>query len=188
MEGIGDLLLFISALGADTLLVQSNSAQGAAVNLAAGGVFLGGGIDAAGKGELGNIQLILQQIINNLDHAFHGHGLLGDNQAAFRVSSGQLRLEGGALHFVGGGTVTNALSLVDTQNGGQKRIVLSQNQCMVKVLQHFPCGLLDFVTGKNHIDTGLHSVLDLDGQKTGMTMKVLCFTFESIETVCVLQV
>lgn len=58
-----DLLLFISTLGANALLVQSDAAQGATVDLVAGGVFLGGGIDTAGKGQLGNVQLIFQQII-----------------------------------------------------------------------------------------------------------------------------
>ena len=51
------LLLLIAALGADTLLVQGDAAQGAAVNLLAGGVLLRGGVDTAGEGELCDIQL-----------------------------------------------------------------------------------------------------------------------------------
>ena len=49
--------------------------------------------------------------------------------------------------------VTNALLLIDVEDGWQQRIVLTQNQGVVEVLQHIPCYLLNLVAGINHVHT-----------------------------------
>ena len=150
--------------------------------------FGGGSVDAAGKGDLGNVQLVLQQIIDDLDHAFHRQGLLGDHQAALRISGGQFGLESGALHLVLRGAVADPLLLVHLQDGGQKGVVLAQNQRVVKVFQNRPGGLLNLIAGENHVDAGLDGIFHLDGQHAGVAVEILGFPFESIKPVSVLQI
>ena len=53
----------IAALGADAFFIQGDAAQGAAVDLVLGDKFRRSGIDTAGKGDLGDVQLVLQQIL-----------------------------------------------------------------------------------------------------------------------------
>ena len=72
--------------------------------------------------------------------------------------------------------------------GAPLRIVLPQDQGVVEVLQHFPGGLLNLVTGENHIHAGLHSILNLDGQNAGVAVEVLGLALEAVESVGVLQV
>ena len=151
-------------------------------------VFLGCSIHAAGESQLGDIQLVLQEFIDDLNHALNGHGLFRYDQTALRVSGGKLGLERGALHLVGGGAILDTLLFVDLQDCRQQRIIFPQDQGMVEILQNLPCRLLNFVAGEDHIHARFNSVLDFDGQNAGMSMQILGLSFETIKTVCVLQV
>ena len=64
------LLFFVSALRALAVFVQSDTAQRTAVNGAFRLVFLRCSVHAACESQPGNIQLILQKLIDDLDHAF----------------------------------------------------------------------------------------------------------------------
>ena len=55
----GRLSLLVATLGADAVFIQSNAAQGAAVDLVVGLKLGGRSIDAASKGNFGDIQLVL---------------------------------------------------------------------------------------------------------------------------------
>ncbi len=59
---------------------------------------------------------------------------------------------------------------------------------MVEVFQDSPCGFLNFITGENHIYAGINRIFYLNRQGAGVTVQILSFTFESIESVCILQV
>ena len=63
--------LAVAALGADAGFVERNAAQGAAVDLVVGIELSRGGVDAAGKGDLGDVELVLQQIVDNFKAAPH---------------------------------------------------------------------------------------------------------------------
>ena len=39
-----------------------------------------------------------------------------------------------------------------------QRIVLPQNQCVVKVLQNFPSGLLDLIAGEDHVNARFRQI------------------------------
>ena len=146
------LFLLVSAFRADAVLVQSNAAQGAAVNLLFRMILLGSRIDTAGEGKLRNVQLIFQQIVYNFDHSFHRHRLLRHHQTAFGISGRQFCLESRTLHLVRRRSVPDSLRLINAQNCGQQRIILPKNQGMIKVFQHFPCGFLNIIAGKHHTE------------------------------------
>ena len=86
------LLLAVSALGANPVLIERDAAEGAAVNLLAGVELGAGGIHATGEGEFGNVEFVLEQVIDNLDHALDGHRLLGHHEAGV-AAAGRLRGE-----------------------------------------------------------------------------------------------
>ena len=178
----------IPALRADALFIQGDAAQRAAVDVVLGLKFRGGRVDAAGKGELGDVQLVLQQVVHDLDHAFHRHGLLGHHQTALGIGGGKLRLECGAPHLVGRRAVLDPLLFVNVKDGGQERVVLSQNEGMVKVLQNLLGGLLDLIAGKDHVHAGLDGILDLNGQDAGVAVEILGLTLEAVKSVRVLQI
>lgn len=110
------LFLLVSAFRADAVLVQSNAAQGAAVNLLFRMILLGSRIDTAGEGKLRNVQLIFQQIVYNFDHSFHRHRLLRHHQTAFGISGRQFCLESRTLHLVRRRSVPDSLRLINAQN------------------------------------------------------------------------
>ena len=56
------LSLLVATLGTDTVLLQANAAQRAAVNLVVGLKIGGCRIDPAGEGDLGDIQFVLLTI------------------------------------------------------------------------------------------------------------------------------
>ena len=143
---------------------------------------------AAGKSELRNVQLILQQVINDLDHALNGHGLLSDDQTAVRICGGKLCLKRLALHNVVGMSVFDALFLVYVKDRRQQGVILPQDQRVVKVFQNVPCGFLNFIAGEHHVHAGIHAVLHFNGQNTRMAVQVLGFALEPIKAVCILQV
>ena len=66
----------ISALGANSVFVQCDTAQRAALPASADFKFLAGGIYAAGESDFCDVQMIFEQVVNDLDHALHGHGFL----------------------------------------------------------------------------------------------------------------
>ena len=59
---------------------------------------------------------------------------------------------------------------------------------MVEVLDDVPGGFLDLVAGENHVDAGIDGVFDFDGQSAGVSVQILGFAFEFVETVCILDV
>ena len=59
-------------------------------------VFLRRSIHTTGESQLGDIQPVLQEFIDDLDHALDGHGLFRDDQTAIRIGCGQFGLECGA--------------------------------------------------------------------------------------------
>ena len=183
-----DLLLFVSALRADAVFIQRDAAQRAAVNFIFRVKFRAGSVYAAGKSELRNVQLILQQVINDLDHALNGHGLLSDDQTAVRICGGMLCLKRLALHNVVGMSVFDALFLVYVKDRRQQGVILPQDQRVVKVFQNVPCGFLNFIAGEHHVHAGIHAVLHFNGQNTRMAVQVLGFALEPIKAVCILQV
>ena len=93
------LFLAVSALRADAV-DQSDAAQRTAVDGPGGGVLLRGGVDAAGEGDLRDVELVLQERIDELDHPFDRHGLLGDDQPGIGIGGGEFGVECRALHFV----------------------------------------------------------------------------------------
>ena len=188
MDNNGLLFLAITALRAYAFFVQRDAAERAAVNAAANGEFCRSGIDSAGEGDFGNVQLVLQQVVDNLDHAFHGHGFLRHHQTAVRVGGGEFGLEGFALHGVARMSVADALLVVHVKDGGQQRVVLTEDERVVKVLQYVPCHFLDFVAGIHHVDARLNGVFHLKGEHAGVAVQVLGFALETIETVGVLEV
>ena len=58
---------------------------------------------------------------------------------------------------------------------------------MVEILQNLPGDFFDFIARVDHIHSGVDSVAYLDGQNSGVTVKVLCFALEVIKTMGVLQ-
>ena len=66
-------------------------------------------IHAAGEGDLCNVQLVLEQIIDHFDHAFYRHGFLGHHQTALRVGGCQLGFKGRAFHLVLWRAIADAL-------------------------------------------------------------------------------
>ena len=179
-------MFLIPALRADAI-DERNSAEGAAIHRFPRSIFLSRGIDSAGEGDFGNIELVFQELIYDLDHTFHRHGLLGNDQAGIGICSGKFCLESRTLHFVRRSAILDSLLLIDIENCRQKRIILTQNQSMIKILQHLPCGLLDFVAGENHVYAGFDGILDLKRQNPGMSVKILGFSLEFLEPVCILQ-
>ena len=77
-------LLLVTALRANAV-DHPDSAERAAIHGSGRRIFLRSRIDTACKGDLGNIQFVFQQIVDDLDHAFHAHGLFGHNKAAVRL-------------------------------------------------------------------------------------------------------
>ena len=178
----------VATLGANALFVKSDAARWAAVDLVVGFKFCGGCVNAARKGDFGNIWFVFERIVDNFNHAFHRHGFLGDPQAAFRVGGSQFRLEGGPPHLILGRTVTDPLFLVYLQNGGKKRVIFPKNEGVVKVFQHFSGGFLNVIAGENHINTGAYGIFHFQGKCAGVAVQALGFALETVKTMSVLQI
>ena len=133
MDTPNPLLLLIAALGADAVLVQRDAAQRAAVDLLRGRILLRSGVHAAGEGELCDVQLVLEQVVDDLDHALNRHRLLRHHQTALGIGRGQLCFERRALHLVGWRAVADALRLINAEDRGEQRIVLPQEPSMLRV-------------------------------------------------------
>ena len=151
-------------------------------------VFLRSHIHTTGEGELHNVQLIFQKLVNDFDHALYRHGFFGDDQAAFGVSSGQFCLERRPFHHIVRGSVFDALLFVDGKYRRQQGIILPQDQGVVEIFQNFPGGLLDLVAGKYHVDARIDRAFYFDGENSGVSVKILGFAFEAVKTVGVLQI
>lgn len=128
------LCLAVAALGADAVCIEGDTAQGASVDFlcfafrVGGKILFGCAVDAACEGDFGDVQLVLQEGVNNLYHAFDSHCLFGDNKSAIGIGCGKLRLEGFALHLVLGCAVLDALCLVDCEDGRKKGVVLTEDE------------------------------------------------------------
>ena len=85
-------------------------------------------------------------------------------------------------------TVADALLVIDIENGRQQRVVLAQNQSVVEVLQHVPCGFLNLVAREYKVYALVYGVLHLNSQYTRVSMKILSLALKTIETVCILQI
>ena len=85
-------------------------------------------------------------------------------------------------------TVADALLVVHVEDGRQQRVVLTEDERVVKVLQYIPCHFLDFVAGINHVHARLNGVFHLKGEHAGVAVQILGFALETIETVGVLEV
>lgn len=181
-------LLVISALGAGAMLVKHDAAERAAVFRAVCCKLLCRRIDTACKCDLGNVELVFEKVVNNLNHALNGHGLFGHHQSAFRIAGDQISLDRFTFHCVGRSAVANALLFINIENRWKKRIILSQDQSVVKVLQNRPSSFLNLITGENHVDTRFNRILDFDCQYTGMAVQILRLSLEAIETVSILNV
>ena len=184
-----DFLLFflISALWANAI-DERDSAQRAAIDRFPDLIFLRGGIDTAGEGDFGDVQFVFQKIINDLDHAFHGHGFFGNNETTIRIGGGQFGLEGFPLYRVGACTVFDSLLFIDLKNSGKNGVVFAQDEGMVEILQHAPGRFLNLVAGKNHVDARIDGILDLNGQDAGVAMKILCFALKTVEPMGILEI
>jgi hypothetical protein len=127
-------LFSVTAFGADAPVIQIDTAPGTAVMASVGNKGLNSGIVSAGKSDFGDIEFIFQKTVDDLDHSFDSHGLFCHHHPAFRMGCCQRRLESGPRHGIAGSAVADALSFVHLQNGGQKGIIFTQDQCVVKVL------------------------------------------------------
>lgn len=184
-----DLGLFaVSALGADAFFVQSDAAERATVDFVVGFKLGRRRIDAAGERDFGNVQFILEEIVDDFDHAFYRQRLFGDNQTALGIRGREFGAERRPFHYVLRRAVADPRLFVNVENGGQQRVVFAQNQCVVKVFKDCPGGFLNFVTGEYHVDAGLDAVFDFERQNTGMAVEILRFSFEPVESVGILQV
>ena len=89
---------------------------------------------------------------------FHRHRFLSHHKAAVGISRAKLGLEGLAFHRVLRVAVLDALLLVNVEDGGQQRVVLAEHERVVKVFEHAPSHLLDFVAGVNHVHARFYAV------------------------------
>jgi len=177
----------VSAFRADAISIQSDSAERASCNRLLNFVFLACTIHPAAEGDLGDIEFVLEEIIDDLDHSFDSHGFLVDHYPAIRIGSGEFRLEGRSFHLVRRRSVSDALLVIDSKDGRKQRIIFPKNQGMIEVLQKIPASLLDFVAGENHIDSRINRIFDFDGKDAGMAMQILRLSFEAIETMSILE-
>lgn len=83
-------------------------------------------------------------------------------------------------------TVADTLLVIYVEDGRKKRVVLPEDEGVVKILQNIPGNFLNLVARVNHVNTWIYAILNLDGEDTGMSVKILCFALESIEPVGVL--
>ena len=181
-------LLAIAALRAYAFLIEGDTAERAALNFLLYRELCASCVHTAGEGNLGDVELVLEQFIDDLDHAFNCHGLLGHNETGVRIGGSEGGLEGLTLHLVLRVAVLDALLLINVKDGRKKRIVLPENERMVEVLENVPGNFLNLVARVNHVNTWIYAILNLDGEDTGMSVKILCFALESIETMGVLKV
>ena len=186
---VGDVsFLSVATLRAHAVFIQFDAAEGAAVDAVSGGELAGGSVHAAGEGEFHDVEFVFEQVIDNFNHAFHGHGFFCHHEAAVGIGGREFRFERRTLHRVLRVAVFDALFFIDVKNGGQQRVVFAQNQSVVKVLEQAPSHLLDFVAGIDHVHAFVHGVFDFNGEDAGVTVKILCFALESVETVSVLEI
>ena len=181
------LFFLIAALGAVSLVIKGYAAAGTAAVRGGGGKLRRSGIVAAGEGQFDDVEFVFQKGVDDLDHAFDGHGFLCHHHPAFRVGGRQFCFESGALHGVPGGTVAYALCFIDLQDGLQKGIIFPQDQCVVKVLQYVPCGFADLVAWKDHVDSRIDTFFHFDGQCAGVSVEILCFALKAEKPVGILQ-
>ena len=179
--------LFIAALGANALFIERNSAERTTVYFISGYKFFAGGIYSAGERNLCYVEFILQKVVDNFNHTLNGHRLLCYDKTTFGISLGKLRFEGGSLHDVIGCAAPYALLFIHIENGGQKRVVTAKYERVVKIFEHIPSRLLNFVTRENHIHPGFYAILHLDCKNTGVSVQILGLASESVKSVRILQ-
>lgn len=66
--------------------------------------------------------------------------------------------------------------------------VFAKSEVKVWECRNLPSGFLNLVAGEHHVDARLYRIFHFNGQNSSMTMQVLGFTLEPIESVCVLQI
>lgn len=185
-QQLSESSLFISTLGTIATRVERYATMRTSVDSGMAREFLGGLISSAGKREADDIQLPFKQIIDDLDHALHGHGLLGDHQSALGICLAEFGTESRPLHTVLRRSKADAGMLVNVQDSRQEWVVVPQNQGMVEITKYIPCRFLNFITGESHVDTMVDGFFYLDGEMAGMSVQVLCFAAETVETVGIL--
>lgn len=181
------LTFLIAALRADAVF-ECDTAPRAAVHLEARGKLRGCRVCSARKRDLHDIKLILQEIVDDLDKAFDRHRLLGDDESTLRIRLAKRGLKCGALRCVGRRAVANALEFVGVEDHRQKRIVLTQNERVIEVLQNFPSRLLDLVAREDHINAGIDRFLDFERQPTRVPVKIARFALKPVKAMGVLDV
>ena len=85
-------------------------------------------------------------------------------------------------------SVSDTLFVIDIEDGREQRVVLTEYEGVVEVLQHVPCRLLDFVAGEYHVHAFVDGVFHFNGEDAGVAMKILCLALETIESVGILEV
>lgn len=181
-------LIAETALGTNTVFVQSDTAFRTAVNRTFYLKFFGCDVVTAAEGDFADFELILQQVVCDFYHSFYRHAFFCNYKAALGESGCKVRAEGFAPHRVLGMAVLNALVFVNVYYCGQERVVLTQNECVVKILEDVPSRLFDFVAGENHIYARFNAVFDLNREGAGVTVKVLGFASETVKSVSVLNI
>ena len=139
-------------------------------------------------GDFYDIELIFQQMVDDFDHAFNGHGFFGDDQSAIGVRRGKFSLECRTFHRVGRRAVADALSFIHSENCRKQRVIMPQDKGMVKIFQHVPGDFLYFIAWIDHVHTCVDGVFDFDRKPSGVSVKILCFAFEVVKAVGVLDV
>ena len=89
--------------------------------------------------------------------------------------------------LVGRRAAADTLLVVNFENGGKQRIVFSQNESVIEVLQNFPSGFIDLVAREYHVHSVFDRIRNLDRQNARVSVQILCFAFKAIESVRVLQ-
>ena len=87
-----------------------------------------------------------------------------------------------------GRSVLDTRLLVHTEDGGEERVVLTENEGVVKVLEYVPGYLLDFVAGVGHVYAFVDRFFNFDSEHTRVAVEILSFALEAIETMCILEV
>ena len=71
--------LFVSTFGTHTFFVQGDAAERTTIYLVLSLVFTRASVDTAREGNLGNVKLVLEQIVDDLYHTLYSHCLFSNN-------------------------------------------------------------------------------------------------------------
>ena len=83
-------------------------------------------------------------------------------------------------------SILNALLFVYVKDSRQQRVVLTENESVVKILLYIPSNFLDLIAREYHINACIYGILYFNSQSAGVAVKILSFTLKTIKTMCIL--